>query len=94
MNDPALPVLDTARPLTAARPDYVVAPEGGGLVSGLYIRAGTGPKRYWLSALRRLGIRQRRTHDAPYVRNHVPDVRYEPGIHRRAIPVTPNTPKT
>ncbi|SET58056.1 integrase [Pseudomonas graminis] len=67
MNDPALTVLDKARPLTAARPDYLVAPEGSGLVSGLYIRAGTGPKRYWLSALRRLGIRQRRTHDTRHM---------------------------
>ncbi|MCF7530875.1 hypothetical protein [Pseudomonas petrae] len=32
-------------------------------MSGLYIRPETGPKRYWLSALRKLGIRQRRMYD-------------------------------
>jgi integrase len=67
LNDPRLPVLDKARPLTAARPDDVFAPIGSGLVSGLYIRAGTGPNRYWLSALRRLGIRQRRMYDTRHM---------------------------
>jgi integrase len=62
LNDPALLALDKARPLTAARSDYVFAPEGSGLDSELNFRAESGPKRYWLSALRRLGIRQRRMH--------------------------------
>lgn len=63
LNDPVPLALDKARPLTAARPDHVFSPKGSGLVSGLYIRAGTEPERYWLSALRRLGIRQRRMYD-------------------------------
>ena len=63
LNDQALHALDTARPLTAARSDYVFAPEGSGLRSELFIRSETGPKRYWLSALRKLGIRQRRMYD-------------------------------
>lgn len=63
LNDRALKALEKARPLTAARSDYVFAPEGSGDKSELYIRSETGPKRYWLSALRKLGIRHRRMYD-------------------------------
>lgn len=63
LNDRALKALEKARPLTAARSDYVFAPEGSGDKSELFIRSETGPKRYWLSALRKLGIRHRRMYD-------------------------------
>ncbi|MBL0793692.1 tyrosine-type recombinase/integrase [Pseudomonas sp. B7] len=63
LNDRAIKALEKARPLTAARSDYVFAPEGSGDKSELYIRSETGPKRYWLSALRKLGIRHRRMYD-------------------------------
>ncbi|UVL33300.1 site-specific integrase [Pseudomonas sp. B21-041] len=62
-NDRAIKALEKARPLTAARSDYVFAPEGSGDKSELFIRSETGPKRYWLSALRKLGIRHRRMYD-------------------------------
>mgnify|MGYP001763822664 CR=1 FL=1 len=63
LNDRALQALERARTLTFARSDYVFAPEGSGDRASLYIRSETGPKRYWLSALRKLGIRERRTYD-------------------------------
>lgn len=63
LNDRALKALEKARPLTAARSDYVFAPEGSGDRTELYIRSETGPKRYWLVALRKLGIRHRRMYD-------------------------------
>ncbi|WP_260688114.1 site-specific integrase [Pseudomonas sp. AO-1] len=63
LNDRAMKALEKARPLTAARSDYVFAPEGSGDKSELFIRSETGPKRYWLSALRKLGIRHRRMYD-------------------------------
>lgn len=63
LNDRALHALEKARPLTAARSDYVFAPNGTGDKSELYIRSETGQKRYWLSALRKLGIRRRRMYD-------------------------------
>jgi integrase len=63
LNDRALYALEKARPLTAARSDYVFAPKGIGEKSELYIHSETGPKRYWLSALRKLGIRHRRMYD-------------------------------
>lgn len=63
LNDRALHALDKARPLTAARSDYVFAPEGNGDRSELFIRSETGPKRYWISAIRKLGVRQRRMYD-------------------------------
>ena len=63
MNDQALQALEKARPLTAARSDYVFAPEGSGDKSELYVRSETGPKRYWLLALRKLGMRHRRMYD-------------------------------
>ncbi|WP_223472855.1 MULTISPECIES: tyrosine-type recombinase/integrase [unclassified Pseudomonas] len=63
LNDRALRALEKARPLTAARSDYVFAPEGSGDKAELFIRSETGPKRYWLSALRKLGIRHRRMYD-------------------------------
>jgi len=63
LNDRAIKALEKARPLTAARSDYVFAPEGSGDKSELFIRSETGPKRYWLSALRKLGIRHRRMYD-------------------------------
>ena len=63
LNDRAIKALEKARPLTAARSDYVFAPEGSGDRSELFIRSETGPKRYWLSALRKLGIRHRRMYD-------------------------------
>ncbi|MEA9994281.1 MULTISPECIES: tyrosine-type recombinase/integrase [unclassified Pseudomonas] len=63
LNDQALHALDKARPLTAARSDYVFAPEGNGDRSELFIRSETGPKRYWLSAMRKLGFRHRRMYD-------------------------------
>jgi integrase len=63
LNDRALMALDKARPLTAARSDYVFAPEGERDKSELFIRSETGPKRYWLSAMRKLGIRRRRMYD-------------------------------
>ena len=49
--------------LTAARSDCVFAPEGSGDRSELYVRSKTGPERYWLLALRTLGVRHRRMHD-------------------------------
>jgi integrase len=63
LNDRALKALEKARPLTAARSDYVFAPEGSGDRAELYVRSETGPKRYWLSALRKLGVRHRRMYD-------------------------------
>lgn len=63
LNDRALQALEKARPLTAARSDYVFAPDGSGDRSELYIRSETGAKRYWLSALRKSGIRYRRMYD-------------------------------
>lgn len=63
LNDRALHALEKARPLTAARSDYVFAPSGTGEKSELYIRSETGQKRYWLTALRKLGIRRRRMYD-------------------------------
>ncbi|MHC8396165.1 tyrosine-type recombinase/integrase [Pseudomonas sp. LB3P93] len=63
LNDRAFKALEKARPLTAARSDYVFAPEGSGDRTELFIRSETGPKRYWLSALRKLGIRHRRMYD-------------------------------
>ena len=63
LNDRALHALDKARPLTAARSDYVFAPEGSGAKSELFIRSETGPKRYWVSAMRKLGMRHRRMYD-------------------------------
>lgn len=63
LNDRAIRALENARPLTAARSDYVFAPEGSGDKAELFIRSETGPKRYWLSALRKLGIRHRRMYD-------------------------------
>lgn len=63
LNDRALQALEKARPLTAARSDYVFAPEGSGDRSELYIRSETGAKRYWLAALRKSGIRYRRMYD-------------------------------
>ncbi len=63
LNDRAMKALEKARPLAAARSDYVFAPEGSGDRSELFIRSETGPKRYWLSALRKLGIRHRRMYD-------------------------------
>lgn len=64
LNDRALHALEKARPLTEARSDYVFAPDGTGEKSELYIRSANGQKRYWLSALRKLGIRRRRMYDA------------------------------
>ena len=63
LNDQALQALEKARSLTAARSDYVFAPEGSGDRSELYVRSETGPKRYWLLALRKLGMRHRRMYD-------------------------------
>lgn len=63
LNDRALHALEKARPLTAARSDYIFAPSGTGEKSELYIRSETGQKRYWLTALRKLGIRRRRMYD-------------------------------
>lgn len=63
LNDRAIKALEKARPLTAARSDYVFAPEGSGEKAELFIRSETGPKRYWLSALRKLGVRHRRMYD-------------------------------
>ncbi|QLL11753.1 tyrosine-type recombinase/integrase [Pseudomonas chlororaphis] len=63
LNDRALQALDKARPLTMARSDYVFAPSGAGDRSGLYVKSETGAKRYWISAMRKLGIRQRRMYD-------------------------------
>ena len=55
--------LEKSRLLTAARSDYVFAPDGSGARSELHTRAETGAKRYWLSALRKSGSRFRRMHD-------------------------------
>lgn len=63
LNDRALHALDKARPLTAARSDYVFAPDGKGDRTELFIRSETGPKRYWRDAIRKLGMRQRRMYD-------------------------------
>ena len=63
LNDRALHALEKARLLTVARSDYVFAPEGSGDRSELYVRSETGPKRYWLLALRKLGMRHRRMYD-------------------------------
>lgn len=63
LNDRALHALDKARPLTQARSDYVFAPDGSGKKDELFIRSETGPKRYWLSAMRKLGVRHRRMYD-------------------------------
>ncbi|WP_229687533.1 tyrosine-type recombinase/integrase [Pseudomonas avellanae] len=63
LNDRALHALDKARPLTELRSDYVFAPEGNGDRAELFIRSETGPKRYWLSAMRKVGIRRRRMYD-------------------------------
>ncbi|WP_440466936.1 tyrosine-type recombinase/integrase [Pseudomonas sp. YH-1] len=63
LNDRALHALEQARPLTAARSDYVFAPSLKAERSDLYIKSETGPKRYWRDALRKLGMRQRRTYD-------------------------------
>ncbi|GFZ62025.1 transposase [Pseudomonas amygdali pv. eriobotryae] len=63
LNDRALHALDKARPLTELRSDYVFAPEGNGDRTELFIRSETGPKRYWLSAMRKVGIRRRRMYD-------------------------------
>ncbi|MBA6090289.1 tyrosine-type recombinase/integrase [Pseudomonas monteilii] len=63
LNDRALHALEKARPLTEARSDYVFAPSGTGDRSEMYIRSETSQKRYWLAALRKLGIRRRRMYD-------------------------------
>ncbi|CAI3787462.1 Putative defective protein IntQ [Pseudomonas sp. MM227] len=63
LNDRAMKALEKARSLTEARSDYVFAPEGSGDRSELFVRSETGPKRYWLSVLRKLGIRRRRMYD-------------------------------
>lgn len=63
LNDRALQALDKARQLTAARSDYIFAPQGSGDRSELHVRSETGPKRYWLLALRKLGMRHRRVYD-------------------------------
>jgi integrase len=63
LNDRALHALEKARPLTEARSDYVFAPNGVGEKSELFIRSDTSQKRYWLTALRKLGIRRRRMYD-------------------------------
>lgn len=56
LNDRALHALEKARPLTKARSDYVFAPSGTGDRSEMFIRSETSQKRYWLAALRELGI--------------------------------------
>lgn len=63
LNDRALHALEKARPLTEARSDYVFAPSGTGEKSEMFIRSETSQKRYWLTALRKLGIRRRRMYD-------------------------------
>ncbi|QHF02409.1 tyrosine-type recombinase/integrase [Pseudomonas asturiensis] len=63
LNDRALHALEKARPLTEARSDYVFAPSGTGEKSEMFIRSETSQKRYWLAALRKLGIRRRRMYD-------------------------------
>lgn len=63
LNDRALHALEQARPLTAARSDYVFAPSLTAERSELYIKSETGPKRYWRAALKKLRMRQRRTYD-------------------------------
>lgn len=63
LNDRALHALEKARPLTEARSDYVFAPSGTGDRSEMFIRSETSQKRYWLAALRKLGIRRRRMYD-------------------------------
>ncbi|MGV6954312.1 MULTISPECIES: site-specific integrase [Pseudomonas] len=63
LNDRALQALDKAKPLTMAHSDYVFAPSGAGDRSELYVKSETGAKRYWVSAMRKLGIRQRRMYD-------------------------------
>ncbi|WP_447651596.1 tyrosine-type recombinase/integrase [Pseudomonas abietaniphila] len=63
LNDRALHALEKARPLTEARSDYVFAPNGVGEKSELFIRSDTSQKRYWQTALRKLGIRRRRMYD-------------------------------
>lgn len=63
LNDRALHALEKARPLTKARSDYVFAPSGTGDRSEMFIRSETSQKRYWLAALRKLGIRRRRMYD-------------------------------
>jgi len=67
LNDRALHALEKARPLTAARSDDVLAPEGTGERSEHYVRSKTGPDRYGLSVLRTPGLRYRSG--------------YEPGTH-------------
>lgn len=66
LNDHALMALDKARSLTAARSDYVFAPVCKKDKSELFIRCETGPKRYWLSAMRKLGIRRLRKYDTSH----------------------------
>ncbi|WP_026079364.1 tyrosine-type recombinase/integrase [Pseudomonas nitroreducens] len=63
LNERALHAIEQARPLTAARSDYVFATSLTADRSDLYIKSETGPKRYWRTALRKLGMRQRRTYD-------------------------------
>lgn len=63
LNDRALHALEKARPLTEARSDYVFAPGGKGQKSEMFIRSETSQKRYWETALRKLGIRRRRMYD-------------------------------
>lgn len=63
LNERALHALEQARPLTAARSDYVFATSLTAERPDLYIKSETGPKRYWRTALRKLGMRQRRTYD-------------------------------
>ena len=63
LNDRALHAIEKARPLTEMRSDYVFAPEGSGKKEELFIHSETGPKRYWLSAMRKLGFRHRRMYD-------------------------------
>ncbi len=85
LNDRALHALDKARPLTELRSDYVFAPEGNGDRAELFIRSETGPKRYWLSAMRKVGIRRRRMYDTRHTyATMCLNVRHESGIHCRA----------
>ncbi|MDH0572010.1 integrase [Pseudomonas fulva] len=55
--------LEKPRPLTEARSDDVFAPSGTDDRSALFIRPEASQQRYWLAALRTLGIRHRRLYD-------------------------------
>jgi len=63
LNDRALHALEKPRPLTEARSDDVFAPSGTDDRSALFIRPEASQQRYWLAALRTLGIRHRRLYD-------------------------------